>query len=724
MLKKILSILLLIILLLPNMALAEGNNTVSYHIDGNSVTVAVKGHSHTPINIAIQADGRKYFIDQEETDANGEAVFSTSLEEGKDYDSVVYIEATEYSKKISIKPDNPVDPEQPEKPATAYLYIKGYKGVILSKTQAEINEGETVLDFTKRVLDAKDIDYNIKSGGYVAGFAGQEEFDKGPKSGWMFTLNEGFPGVGAGSTRIKDGDYIKWLYTTDLGKDIGNIYEGEEEQIIEDALALLDEKSLSESEICKILDDVAGYTIDAVKNLKGEDVENIISNFTALNQVFVKALNKLDSEDALENAAAHTLNVGGFLADFLDLSDNATTANSVLNMAAENLGLTLACVNKMHNKDKIEVIVEDMLDLSVDLNKKVTDKEPESSIKQIHRFSVKIPQAFENNVNINLPAILLTKGREKGVESFDLYSHILDVRIPYTALSEDNISEGFIITGEKIDRSILSEEVTGLIPRESQIVDINRANSDGFLVPIEVGIPFNGDSSNSEAITSFILDDTGQVSPVGGIYDSESRKVRFLTTHFSKYFAKKSQIDFSDTLDHWAKNQIGILAGKGIIKGKDENVFQPNSNITRAEFTALVVRTLGYAENIACTMPFTDITKNDWHYNHVAIAYMNGLINGKSKQEFDPNGSITRQEMAQIISNILERKYYKRENTENLRRFTDFAEIDSWATEGIALCLQEEIITGKGNGDFAPKENATRAEASVILYRLYDKIFK
>ncbi|MDD4570139.1 MAG: S-layer homology domain-containing protein, partial [Tepidanaerobacteraceae bacterium] len=84
-----------------------------------------------------------------------------------------------------------------------------------------------------------------------------------------------------------------------------------------------------------------------------------------------------------------------------------------------------------------------------------------------------------------------------------------------------------------------------------------------------------------------------------------------------------------------------------------------------------------------------------------------------------PNGNITRQEMIKIISNILENKFYKQENLEDLKKFKDFAEIATWAQESAALCLREKIISGVGEGKFAPQDNATRAQVATILYRIY-----
>ena len=91
-----------------------------------------------------------------------------------------------------------------EKPDVAYIYIKGYRDVILPETEVKINKGDTVLSLTRRVLNSKEIDIKVR-GGYVSGIDNQNEFDKGPNSGWMFTVNGKFAGIGAGSVTVRAG---------------------------------------------------------------------------------------------------------------------------------------------------------------------------------------------------------------------------------------------------------------------------------------------------------------------------------------------------------------------------------------------------------------------------------------------------------------------------------------------------------------------------------------
>lgn len=97
-------------------------------------------------------------------------------------------------------------------------------GVILKATKVSIEEGDTVLELLKKVTKQNRIQMEYRGSGataYIEGIQNLYEFDKGPKSGWMYSVNGVFMKKGAGTTEVKSGDKIEWAYTLDLGKDLG-----------------------------------------------------------------------------------------------------------------------------------------------------------------------------------------------------------------------------------------------------------------------------------------------------------------------------------------------------------------------------------------------------------------------------------------------------------------------------------------------------------------------
>lgn len=99
-------------------------------------------------------------------------------------------------------------------------------GFILKATKVSIEDGDTVLEVLKKVTKQNHIQMEYSGGGataYIEGIQNLYEFDKGPKSGWMYSINGAFMKKGAGTTEVKPGDKIEWAYTLDLGKDLGAI---------------------------------------------------------------------------------------------------------------------------------------------------------------------------------------------------------------------------------------------------------------------------------------------------------------------------------------------------------------------------------------------------------------------------------------------------------------------------------------------------------------------
>jgi hypothetical protein len=229
------------------------------------------------------------------------------------------------------------------------------------------------------------------------------------------------------------------------------------------------------------------------------------------------------------------------------------------------------------------------------------------------------------------------------------------------------------------------------------------------------------EDDDPETISVFLLKEDGTIEPVGGKYDPITGKVRFKTNHFSKYFAKAAIKEFADLDKYpWAEEEIQILAGKGIINGRSKGSFEPAADITRAEFSALLVRMLKLDGN-DIEIPFKDVVSDAWYSDEVAAAYASKIVNGKSATEFDPNGKITRQEVAVMITRVLNKEGYKEAQESELDVFSDASEIAPWAKAGVAMAVREEIVNGMGDGTFAPQANASRAQAAVILYRLFIK---
>ena len=171
---------------------------------------------------------------------------------------------------------------------------------------------------------------------------------------------------------------------------------------------------------------------------------------------------------------------------------------------------------------------------------------------------------------------------------------------------------------------------------------------------------------------------------------------------------------FDDIKSHWAKDEIRNMATMGYIKGYDGS-YRPNDNITRAEFISLLTRVMSLEKTENGDMKFKDIVSDDWFADDVNLASEKGFISGYEDSTFRPNKPITRQEISKIIGEVLEDNLDEEEINEILEKFED--KVPNWAKEEIAKTVKTEIIKGLPNGEFGGEENASRAEAAVILLR-------
>ncbi len=183
---------------------------------------------------------------------------------------------------------------------------------------------------------------------------------------------------------------------------------------------------------------------------------------------------------------------------------------------------------------------------------------------------------------------------------------------------------------------------------------------------------------------------------------------------------------FLDTENHWAKNEIDSLVEKGIITGMTATEFRPQEKITRAQFARLLVTALGIKESKGAALSFEDVPAGAWYRDAVAAAVHAGLITGYSELVFAPDENITREQMASIISRALQMKSGETvadDDTEQIiNKFKDKGDLSPWARQGIALAISKGIVSGMSADTFAPGAFATRAEAAVMILRLYEQV--
>ncbi len=223
---------------------------------------------------------------------------------------------------------------------------------------------------------------------------------------------------------------------------------------------------------------------------------------------------------------------------------------------------------------------------------------------------------------------------------------------------------------------------------------------------------------------------------VPGTTNGKASTVTFSTDLAYGYFmavAAKEHKDSADTNSatvndggsisgHWAEADIVFMQQKYIVR-EAANAFYPNRDITRAEFACYLVRTLGLDTNTALAGKFADVAQSHACYNEIYTAAQAGLVNGTSDSTFAPDAKIKRQEMAAMISRALQ-KSGKTVNSDAavLVGYTDKGQIASWAKDSASIVVNGGLFSGRSDNTFAPLAYTTRAEAVVILHRLYNQL--
>lgn len=174
-----------------------------------------------------------------------------------------------------------------------------------------------------------------------------------------------------------------------------------------------------------------------------------------------------------------------------------------------------------------------------------------------------------------------------------------------------------------------------------------------------------------------------------------------------------AEAKFSDvSATAWYAKHVDYLVGKGVLDGFNDGTFRPGVDVTRAQAAKMIVESLGLELPTSVSLSFPD-TKNDvWYSPYVAVLVEKGILQGKPNGNFDPNGKITRAELAKIVVQA----YDLKQDESAILNFTDVVK-GSWYEGYVNTLFSLGVVGGKAAGKFVPGDNVTRAEASAFLHR-------
>ncbi|WNS43543.1 S-layer homology domain-containing protein [Paenibacillus sp. MMS20-IR301] len=478
--------------------------------------------------------------------------------------------------------------------------------------------------------------------------------------------------------------------------------------------------------------------------------QKIVSSITELVGNAPYLLNKLDSSDKaveiahalIENAAAVLNNTQGIKAEEIQKLKNSVVSSSqaALNkagevtIAKENVKVDGNAVSSELSSELISTQIQTAKQALQSVSGDLTSKLGAGTAADLQlNLTVKVPPVNEgiHKLNTSLPSEILTLVKENDITG-------LKIQMDQTAFTIEPDTFGPVAAGQKIN---LAAEVVenAVINKPSQaeplasipVMEFSASVGDqpvkDFAKPVDVTFDVSSidtskySAANLENLTVYLLNEESLTwEAVGGKYDPVTRTVTAPRGHFSKYTVMIGTASFSDVPGtHWAVQEINYLSAKGIVEHGDK--FRPSDKITRQQFAAMIARAYGLT-GAGQTLPFKDVSATNPYADEIAAAYAAGIITGKSSVAFDPEATISREEIATMLARALTAYNGKAAVAEPAAvnaAFTDAAKISKWATSSVALTKSIQLFEGFEDQSFRPAQTASKAEAAALIYRLY-----
>ncbi|MBR4880134.1 MAG: S-layer homology domain-containing protein [Clostridia bacterium] len=203
-------------------------------------------------------------------------------------------------------------------------------------------------------------------------------------------------------------------------------------------------------------------------------------------------------------------------------------------------------------------------------------------------------------------------------------------------------------------------------------------------------------------------------------------KVTADMTLYAKWVKKSDSEEWNNPFvdiksDDWFYESIQYVNENGLFNGTADDKFSPSAELTRAMLVTVLHRAEGTPETTT-TSKFKDVVKGSYYEDAVAWAQENGIVKGISDDEFAPDVKITREQIATIIHRYAVYKGVEPATLNGKLSFKDAGDISSYAVTAMEWVADQEIIKGYDDNTVRPKNNATRAEAAVMLHRFLEKL--
>ncbi len=174
---------------------------------------------------------------------------------------------------------------------------------------------------------------------------------------------------------------------------------------------------------------------------------------------------------------------------------------------------------------------------------------------------------------------------------------------------------------------------------------------------------------------------------------------------------------FSDvSVDDWYHDAVDFVVENGMMNGVSETAFHPEGVMNRAQIVTVLYRMAGSPEVTAETA-FTDVPADSFYADAVAWAVENGITSGVSATAFNPNGSVTREQMVTFLYRYAKLSGADVTTTGDLSAYSDAADVSSWAVDAMVWAVENGIISGVTADTLVPAATTNRAQVATVLMR-------
>ena len=308
-------------------------------------------------------------------------------------------------------------------------------------------------------------------------------------------------------------------------------------------------------------------------------------------------------------------------------------------------------------------------------------------------------------------------------------------------LNAEEISFKMILTDKSDNKEIKAALATGLPRGEvlGAIVDFNME-----IVNAKTGQSIGTADRFSKALTRIIpiSRNITRLPEHWGVfrYNETTRKFEFVpargvqidgawhamisSSSNSVYVVVKNPVSFTDMQNHWGQSLVRLAAAKGLVEGVGGGKFQPDQPVTRAEFTAMLVRAMGRGTSAGgSSVTYVDVKSGSWYFGAVTQAEELGLLGFANGKSFSPDQPLTREEMASMLAAAIKsEKLPIAGESVSLNGYKDIGNVNSAFLEDVRSMVKLKIMTGTSTETFSPKGQTTRAQAAVVLIRMLQSL--